>query len=185
MAKNSKLNINKIINDIGISKLLIIAACGVVLVMLPDNSGNKKINDNIKNDSRQDYSSEVVSTEEYCRKMEEKLKVILENTEGVGKAKVMITLKSSSEKIVLMEEKESIKTENDNESSSTDKSYENTVVLDGSEYPYVIKENEPVVSGVYVVAEGGNNSEVVLKITNIIKSLFGLEAHKIFVAGME
>lgn len=184
MEKNSKININKIIKEIGISKIFIIAICGIVLIMFPDGKKSKENNNISNNNTNTEYSKEEISNDEYCRKTEEKLKRVLEQTKGVGKVEVMITLKTSSEKVVLMEEKESSKSETDGETVNTDKAYENTVVLGGNEYPYVVKENEPVVSGVYVVAEGGNNSEVALKITNIIKSLFGLEAHKIFVAGM-
>ena len=54
----------------------------------------------------------------------------------------------------------------------------------GNEIPYVIKERLPQIEGIAVVAKGGDNPNNSLKITNTLEALFGIEAHKISVIGM-
>jgi stage III sporulation protein AG len=55
---------------------------------------------------------------------------------------------------------------------------------EGNTIPYVIKENVPEIEGIAIVAEGGGNSENILKITGVVQALFGVSAHKISVIGM-
>lgn len=54
----------------------------------------------------------------------------------------------------------------------------------GGRVPYVIEEMEPQIQGILVVAEGGDNSQVVQNITEAVMALFGVEAHKIKVMKM-
>jgi len=44
---------------------------------------------------------------------------------------------------------------------------------------------EPVIEGVIIVMEGGDNSFVVSAVTEAVQALFPLEAHKIKVLKME
>lgn len=48
---------------------------------------------------------------------------------------------------------------------------------DGS--PYVTKEKSPEVSGVLVIAQGGDDAVVVRNITEAIQALFDIDTHKI------
>ena len=50
--------------------------------------------------------------------------------------------------------------------------------------PYVVQEIYPQVEGVLVVAEGGDNSSVILAITDAIQALFGVDVHKIKIVKM-
>ena len=124
--------------------------------------------------------------------LERRLSAALGNVEGVGKVRVMITRKSSGEKIV---EKDTpvtdrnTKEEGDGENRSTmERTQEESTVYmqdaNGSQVPYVIEEMEPQIQGVIVVAQGGDNSYVVRNITEAVMALFGVEAHKIKVMKM-
>lgn len=185
------MNINNVIKNIGMEKLLIIAICGVILIMLPSN-GKKNVNKEEKETEEKSKSIEM-SNDEYCDKLEKRLEDLLSNIKGIGEVKVMITLKSTKEKVVLTE----VSYEKDEESGTdssggTDvkNSYkEDRVVVyeeesDGNKVPYVTKEKSPEIEGIAVVAEGGNNAENVLKISGIAQALFGVSAHKISVIGM-
>ena len=55
----------------------------------------------------------------------------------------------------------------------------------GQEKPYVSETMEPEVSGVLVVAEGGDDPVTVREITEAVQALFGIEAHKIKVMKMD
>lgn len=189
--KGKSIDIKNIIKNIGMDKLLIIAICGVVLVMLPTGSKSKnKAGSTVKQEKAADNIIEV-SEDEYCKNLENRLETILSGIKGVGKVKVMITFKSTSEKVVLKEisyDKSSEKTGNDNSNIRESYKEEEAVVFkedsDGNTIPYIIKENVPEIEGIAVVAEGGDNKDIILKITNVVQALFGVLPHKISVIGM-
>ena len=76
----------------------------------------------------------------------------------------------------------------DGNRSSVEKVQEESTVYtqdgNGGRVPYVIEEMEPQIQGILVVAEGGDNSQVVQNITEAVMALFGVEAHKIKVMKM-
>lgn len=124
---------------------------------------------------------------------EEKLKKILSQVKGVGKTEVMITYRSSGEKIVEKDVPVTDRTvmEEDGQGGSSStaerEASEETIYekgSDGSQIPYVVKVTEPEIAGVLIVAEGGDNSIVIKNITDAVVALFGVEAHKIKVMKM-
>ena len=116
--------------------------------------------------------------------MEQELQSILEQVQGVGKVRVMITIKSYGKKTV---EKDSSSTAESSasgsgESSETKRTEETTVYArdsQGNETPFVTEETAPVVEGVLVAAQGGDNLTVAENIADAAEVLFGVEAHKI------
>lgn len=131
-------------------------------------------------------------TESYTACMEEKLEKILSKIEGVGKVEVMITCADKGEYIVEKDRPDmtTATTEEDGTGGSrtvTEHTQEETTVYveTGSEtYPYVQKEKLPEIVGIIVVAEGGGNSVVVSDISDAVKALFPVEAHRIKVVKM-
>ncbi len=130
----------------------------------------------------------------YTQHLEEKLEKILSTVEGVGNVKVMITVNASGEQIIEKDlpNSKSITTEADadggNRSINEYENKESTVYLTdstGNQVPYVVKQLEPAIEGVMVVAQGGGNSIVNKNITEVIQALFGIEAHKIVVVKMK
>lgn len=130
--------------------------------------------------------------EEFALKLEEQLEEILGEMAGVGRVKVMITLKASKELVV--EKDEPVARSNTNESDSAGgnrvitqvDSSESTVyrTLGNDSEPYVVKTLYPQVEGVVVVAEGAGNGTVNQNITEMVQALFGVEAHKVKVVKM-
>lgn len=136
----------------------------------------------------------VQDSQDYIAVMEQKLENLLKCMEGVGNARVMITLKTSEEQVVEKDipNSRSNLTETDSQggarSSNEMENTETTVYLtnsDGEKIPYVIKKMEPVVDGVVVIAQGGGNAECCKNITEVIQALFGIEPHKIKVVKMK
>ena len=126
--------------------------------------------------------------EAYQEYMEKRVANALESVAGVGKAEVVITLKSSGEKVIEKDKNSSHQVSSEqSESGSTrtteDRTSDSTSVYtqqsDGSQTPYVSKELTPEISGVVVIADGGDNAVVVQNITEAIQALFGVETHKI------
>lgn len=185
MTEEKKKEKKKIsLKEIGMDKLVLIAVAGIALVVLSFPSQSPK------NNRKEDAIKETIaSTKEYNVTLEEKLEDIIGKINGVEKATVMITLRSSSEKIVLKDSPyESSKLEENSGSDSVNEEnhiYSDTSVLitdeDGGTSPYIIKELEPEILGVAVIYSGKTSSQTTYKITSIIQALFELEAHKISV----
>ena len=113
--------------------------------------------------------------------------------EGIGKTRVMLTLKSEGRKIVEKDVEQSDRTEGNSEENQNSQAEEHSTnestVLQrdavGNETPYITEELEPEISGVLVIAQGAGNAQTVSEITDAVMALFGVEAHKIKVMKME
>ena len=135
-----------------------------------------------------------MDTNSYISSMEARLKNILKKVDGIGQVEVMITLKTSKEKVPLKDNPytdENI-TESDRaggrRSSKNYRSEEKTVMLDqrdGDASPYVLKEMEPKLEGVLVLAEHGENVRITKEIIDAVQVLFDVPSHKIKVMKMQ
>lgn len=129
--------------------------------------------------------------EAYTAYLEERLDQTLSQIEGAGEVKVMITLKSSTEKVLDKdtESNQETVTEEDSQGgtrqSSKASKKESTVYGNESgssqenNSPYVSKELSPRIEGVVVIADGGGNAVVKENISSAVQALFDLEPHKI------
>lgn len=134
------------------------------------------------------------STISYAKQLEKALEETLCFMDGVGAVKAMVTLKSSKEQVVekdIPNRRNSV-TETDAEGGNRNtleaENEETTIYMtdaDGKTLPYVVKELEPQIEGVMIVAQGGANATVSKNITEAIQALFGIEAHKIKVVKMK
>lgn len=171
LAEKKKLTLK----EIGIDKLILIGIAGVALVVLSFPSDDKKTN------TTEDVRVNLEQKEDYCSDSEERLENIIEKIEGVESADVMITLKTSSEKIVLKDNPY------EQEKGVDEERYvysDSSVIIedsDGNSMPYVIKELEPEIEGIAVVYNGKRDGDITYKITNLIMALFEIPSHKISV----
>ncbi|MCM1214767.1 MAG: stage III sporulation protein AG [Lachnospiraceae bacterium] len=184
--------------------LIVLILVGVLLVIiaLPTRDGGET---ETEDSQAQDLSAQelpadkgettgsVISDAEYAGQLEQRLREILTRMEGVGKVRVMITLKSSQELVVEKEQPYLRSSTNEGDAQGGTRSVnqleteENTVYrTDGSvSEPYVIKTLPPQIEGVVVVAEGAGSGTVDRTIVEMIQALFGVEAHKVKVVKME
>ena len=133
------------------------------------------------------------SEETYAAELERRLTDALADMEQVGRVRVMITLKSSSELVVERETPVSRSTTTETDAQGGSRSInttdmEETVVYStngSNSEPYVIKTYVPEIEGVLVVAEGAGRGTVNRTVTEIVQALFGVEAHKVKVVKME
>lgn len=184
--------VREILRKIGMDKLLLMAVCGVVLVILSVPSKEEKSKTKvIKEDQSMMTVTDSLQTQ-YCEMLEKKVEELLSLVQGVGNVRVMLTLKCGSEEVALrkVDYEISKKTgEGEKNASETQEKQEESVILQkesgGTERPYIVRENMPVIEGIAVVAQGGDRPEISLKITSLLMSLFNLEAHKISVIGMK
>lgn len=188
-----------LLQEIGLSKLLILLACGVVLLFLtlpeymPD---NKKTNASapLSNSNNSTKSETNQTTEEYTKELENKLKQVLCKVGNIGNVEVMITVKSSKELVPLKDkpyDEETTKeqdTEGGTRNSERVNQQEETVLItteEGETIPYIVKEIQPEVEGVLVIAEGADQSAVQSEIVDAVMVLFDVPTHKIKVMKMK
>lgn len=172
-------------------RLVIMLLCGVLLLIiaLPMNTGTDSGTDKI---TEQNAGGEGTGSYSYARYLEQHLEEILSQVKGAGEVSVMITLTDSGERIVEKDTEsttETVKEEDSQGGSRTtmnDSRSETSVYNSGSGEslssggePYVTKEKTPVVGGIIVIADGGDNGVVVQNITEAIQALFDVDTHKI------
>jgi len=174
-------------------QLLILLLTGILLMVIAVPAGKKKENMSSDNTGKSVNGTSAGTDEEaYTAYLEDRLSRTLSQIEGAGEVKVMITLKSSAEKVLDKdtESDQETVTEEDSQggtrqSSKTSKK-ENTVYRtdsesnsQGSGSPYVSKELSPNIEGVVVIADGGENAVVKENISSAVQALFDIEPHKI------
>lgn len=188
------------------NNLLVIVLAGVLFMVISLPVENKKENSGNEEDSQaesqinnsssfmnENNMAEEKETEQYVNSMEQKVAELLCQMEGAGKVKVIITLRTSVEKIVEkdMPVTRSNTIEEDSEGgtrtvNAVDTGDSTIYTTSGSESkPYVIKTISPQVEGVLVLAEGAGNGGVSKNLSDAIQVLFGIEAHRVKIIKME
>ncbi len=179
-------------------QIAIIFACGVLLLLLSSeglfNSGSEDKTDTSSTSQPPVNIQNNEGGQEYTDRLENKLKQILSKVKNVGQVEVMITVKSSKERVTLKDEpyesqttKEQDSAGGSRESTNINKKEETVIVSSetGENVPYVVKEIEPEIEGILVIAEGASSSTVETEIVEAVMVLFDVPAHKIKVVSMK
>lgn len=190
------------IKEIGLEKLIIIFLAGIFLIVLsvPDlfskkenSKGSKPQNTSSIKQITETESNEYDTSNQYALTLEDKLKTVLKKVDGIGNVEVMITVKSSKELVTLKDTPYIQDTMNETDgdggsriSNNINKTEESVLVSsgDGESVPYVIKEIQPEIEGVVVIAEGGGNQTIAGEIIDAVEVLFDVPIHKIKVMKM-
>ena len=147
-------------------------------------------------EKKQDEPEDIAPDEslEYCLQLENRIEQLLSSMDGVGEVQAMVTLVTSRELVVEKDEPvtRSTVTEKDGDGgsrSTNESSFEYETIYetdkDGNKIPYVIKQIEPEIQGITVVAQGGGNALVQKNISEVLEALFHVEAHKSKVVKMK
>ncbi len=126
------------------------------------------------------YSADIPDTggyETYVSETEKRLSDLLGEIDGVGKAQVMLTVSGTEEYVYAEEEKSDM----DSERTARENKY---VIIGGSSGKEALlrKIENPEISGVVIVCEGGDSSIVKESVKSAVSAAFGLPSNKIFVA---
>lgn len=184
---------------------LIVILAGILLcvIALPVQPKNSKSDiSNIK-DATIDYQTPAGTDSGFCTTdpagayaayWEESLEDALRYVEGVGKVKVLITLKGSGQKIVEKDDTQENSQTQENDSAGgsrvtgenrIEKSTVYTVNDKGQNIPYVVSTIPPAVEGVVVIAQGAHRQGVEENIIDAIQVLFDIDANKIKIVKMK
>ncbi len=179
----------------GNTKLVTMVLCGVLLfiITMPTKKKETMSSDAAANAPPVTYAAEAYAQEEYVKDLEQRLTESLSKVSGVGAVQVMISLKSSEEFVVKMEETKEKHTTSENDGSGGERNINESTTLESTVYvsrgsdkePYVVKTILPEIEGVLVVAKGAGTGTVNRTIVDIVQALFDLDVHKVKVVKME
>lgn len=168
----------------------IIIAAGLVGIALIFLSGLLKSGDSGGGGSPPVSSQPTATAEEYADRLEQNLEQILSSIQGAGNAKVLVTLEQTVEYVYATEEKKSNQTTQDksgtdSQKTETNDSDETTYIVvrdaDGSERALPVTEVQPVIKGVVVVCDGGDNPTVQQNITNAVTTALHVSSIRVCV----
>ena len=163
--------------------IFIVGIIGIVLIFL---SSFLKLG---KSDGQSAAGQEFDSAQ-YTADLEKKIHAMVSGIDGVGEAKVIITLESSTEYVYVNEKKETADSTKDYADGETKKeqernNYEQNVILidqTGGKREALLKTTlEPKVKGVVVVCQGGENVEVEKRVTDAVTTALAISSSKVCV----
>ena len=124
----------------------------------------------------------------YAEQVEARLTSLIEEIDGVGRAKVMVMLENTGEAVYAREEKRSL------DSSGTPQAPEGGTLRESSEDRYVLIDNgygqkealvetqlEPKVRGVIIVCEGAGDMYVQQRLINVVTTALGISSSRVCV----
>ncbi len=121
---------------------------------------------------------------QYIKTAEKELESLLEKIQGAGKVQVLLTLESCYENVYAKAYEQTDKQNKDSENGTFKEQY--VIVKQGSnnEECLVIKVYEPVIKGVAIVCEGGDNTAVKKAITETVCAVYDISSAKVSVVKM-
>ena len=137
-----------------------------------------------------DTATAQFTSEEYIAELEGKLTALITGIDGVGEARVMVTLESGVEYIYAQEEKRN--TDTTREGGTTEvscKVYEKEnveqkyILVDqnGKKQPLLQTELQPKIQGVVIVCEGADNVRVEQSLTNVVTTALNIPSTRVCV----
>lgn len=180
-----------------VENAVIIIIIGIIVIIAAETflSPGKSIS-KIENTPTGQESTQTAVLSQTAREdlIEQELSAILSKIEGVGRVDVMVTYVSGKENVPAYDTKK-------NESSTDEKDtgggtrnisqgeYDSSVVYEDvqgvGKSPVILKELQPVVKGVVVVADGAGSPEVKERILNAVQVLVDIPMHRIQVIQMK
>lgn len=175
-----EMNNKKFINNLFIILLISIMILIASNVFLDSNKENEEY---VIDEQPKEYNYNTEN--DYSDYLEKKLVNILSKLNGVGKVNVMITLEDSVEKVTAANSTTTTEksVENDSEGGTREVVREDLIVQvvtkGNDDSLMIVKEVQPTVQGVIVVADGANDPEVRETLYDAVKTVLGVKANKV------
>lgn len=179
-----------------VRNMAIIVLFGILLILIADIvSGLNSKNTDMKNSTVEVNTAAgiPVTSNTYEEKIKKDLTDTLSMITGVGRVTVMIYFQGGNESIpaVNINNSNTRTDEKDNQGgtrTTTEERKDTSVVIinrNNNAEPFIIKQINPAIGGVLVVAEGAGNPDIKEKIHNAVKTVLNLPANKVTVMPMK
>lgn len=146
--------------------VLLVMLAGALLLLLPDSNKTVQSNEPAVTGVEEDFSVEA---------LEEKLEKTLSEIDGAGQVQVMLTVQSGMKRVLAQDGSL------EQDGSSVQRETQTVVISAGSgvQETVLVQQIYPQFQGALVVADGGGDPAVRLKLTEAVAALTGLGADKI------
>lgn len=146
--------------------VLLVIAVGVLLLLLPGSGERKESREQLSAGGEEDFSVEA---------LEEKLENTLSEIDGAGRVMVMLTVESGMKRVFAQDGSV------EQDEGAVQRETQTVVVSAGSgtQETVLVQQIYPQFQGALVVATGGGDPTVRLKLTEAVAALTGLGADKI------
>ena len=137
-----------------------------------------------------DTATAQFTSEAYIADLEAKLTSLISGMEGVGEARVMVTLESGVEYIYAQEEKRNTDVTQEGGATEAARIYEKENVeqkyilvetQNGKKQPLLKTERQPKVQGVVIVCEGASNIHVEQDLINVVTTALNIPSTRVCV----
>ena len=181
----------------GKEKWMLLLVCGLILLILSFPPGSKKdkeeeagspvVQGQLVPEAKEGDSDSQTAAGKISGTQEDEERRYEKDVDGVGEVDVMLTLKSSKEKVLHVDRDRSRSTTEEKDSaggtrkSQTEEMKESSLTTgtSGTQEPVIEKELQPEIEGIIISARGGGSAQVKAEISEAMEALFGLPAHKI------
>lgn len=174
-------------NDVWRKIILILGFAGIAMIFLSGFFQNRDAR--ATNAPAQDEPTKTTA-QAYSQQVEKSLTELIGSINGAGSVKVLVTLERNTQYVYATEEKKTSQNTQDQAANATVKnqandSRETKYILvkgaDGSQQALAVTEVEPIVKGVVVVCEGGNQPAVQKDIIDAVTTALNLSSARVCV----
>ncbi|XOQ48909.1 MAG: Stage III sporulation protein AG [Eubacteriales bacterium] len=164
--------------------VIVVGLVGIALILL---SGLFK---NDHTEAKTVSSPTEISADQYAAQLETRLTEIVTRIQGAGSAKVLVTLERGTQYVYATEEKKSNKTTQDKSDGTTTKNEANdntetTYILvkdaDGAQRALAVTEVQPIIKGVVVVCDGGDDPTVQQNVISAVTTALDISSVRVCV----
>jgi len=174
-------------NDVWRKIILILGFAGIAMIFL---SGVFQNRDARATNAPAQNEPTKTTAQAYSQQVEKSLTELIGSINGAGSVKVLVTLERNTQYVYATEEKKTSQNTQDQAANATVKnqandSRETKYILvkgaDGSQQALAVTEVEPIVKGVVVVCEGGNQPAVQKDIIDAVTTALNLSSARVCV----
>lgn len=174
------------------SQWTILILTGILLMVAAIPTGERTEKEKEKPKNGETDIQDITPQNDYVKELEVRLKETLSKISGAGQVEVMITLEDRGESVVEKDKTEETSTLQETDSQGGIRKEQNVQTTGATVYgeegdekkPFVGKEMTPKVSGVLVVAQGGEDTVVKQNISEAVMALFQIDVNRIKVVKM-
>lgn len=165
--------------------IVVLGLAGMLLILLSQFWGGAE--DKSTKENALVVSEAGTEADDYAAVLEEKLGGLIASIEGVGRAKIMVTLENTGEYVYAQEEKRNVDTNIEERDGTSQKSstkeniQQNYILMNGQKEALVKTRLEPKIRGVVIICEGADDIMVRQSVVNVVTTALNIPTTRVCV----